>query len=308
MNTKGGAQTTEFKFSADQYDENRHFFLGHFFRDNYDKFIAKFPYISSGVSISRIEVWVTNKRGNNDQARNILAFMDLGENEKVANDFWIGQVSKPNTQNSANNLYSTITQQYPDARNISQVTQALEGLSVHGIEGGQDYVKIENARKLESSEYTLNSQLGYISLKTMLNPDEVLAVAYEYTYNGQTFQVGEFSGNITNTEQCLFLKMLKGTTITPQLPIWKLMMKNVYSLNAYQVQKNKFRLNIKYLSDTTGVLLNYISEGNIKGIPLIRVMNLDRLDANQEANPDGIFDFVEGFTVLSANGKIFFLP
>ncbi len=306
VNTKGGAQTTEFKFSADQYDENRHFFLGHFFRDNYDKFIAKFPYISSGVSISRIEVWVTNKRGNNDQARNILAFMDLGENEKVANDFWIGQVSKPNTQNSANNLYSTITQQYPDARNISQVTQALEGLSVHGIEGGQDYVKIENARKLESSEYTLNSQLGYISLKTMLNPDEVLAVAYEYTYNGQTFQVGEFSGNITNTEQCLFLKMLKGTTITPQLPIWKLMMKNVYSLNAYQVQKDKFRLNIKYLSDTTGVLLNYISEGNIKGIPLIRVMNLDRLDANQEANPDGIFDFVEGFTVLSANGKIIF--
>ncbi|MFR0835901.1 MAG: cell surface protein SprA, partial [Barnesiella sp.] len=188
VNTKGGAQTTEFKFSADQYDENRHFFLGHFFRDNYDKFIAKFPYISSGVSISRIEVWVTNKRGNNDQARNILAFMDLGENEKVANDFWIGQVSKPNTQNSANNLYSTITQQYPDARNISQVTQALEGLSVHGIEGGQDYVKIENARKLESSEYTLNSQLGYISLKTMLNPDEVLAVAYEYTYNGQTFR------------------------------------------------------------------------------------------------------------------------
>ncbi|MFQ7039174.1 MAG: cell surface protein SprA [Barnesiella sp.] len=111
---------------------------------------------------------------------------------------------------------------------------------------------------------------------------------------------------IFNTEQCLFLKMLKGTTITPQLPIWKLMMKNVYSLNAYQVQKNKFRLNIKYLSDTTGVLLNYISEGNIKGIPLIRVMNLDRLDANQEANPDGIFDFVEGFTVLSANGKIIF--
>ncbi|MFQ7039175.1 MAG: hypothetical protein ACLRRG_00785 [Barnesiella sp.] len=122
------------------------------------------------MSISRIEVWVTNKRGNNDQARNILAFMDLGENEKVANDFWIGQVSKPNTQNSANNLYSTITQQYPDARNISQVTQALEGLSVHGIEGGQDYVKIENARKLES--WNIHEfQLGYISLKTMLNPD-----------------------------------------------------------------------------------------------------------------------------------------
>ena len=71
------------------------------------------------------------------------------------------------------------------ARSISTVTQALEPLAVYGFEGGRDYEKVESARLLTPSEYTLNSTLGYISLRAELRADEVLAVAYEYTYNGQ---------------------------------------------------------------------------------------------------------------------------
>ena len=44
---------------------------------------------------------------------------------------------------------------------------------------GRDFEKIENARKLNEREYDFNRQLGYISLNTALNTDEVLAVAYE---------------------------------------------------------------------------------------------------------------------------------
>ena len=218
VNASGGAQTTPFEIRADAYDENRHFFLAHFFRDNYDKFASKLPYVSSGVSINRIEVWITNKQGNYEESRNIVGFMDLAENVHIGNDHWISATAQQNPMNNSNSLYAEIKNGYPDARNINLVTQALEPLSVYGIEGGQDYVKIESARKLASSEYTLNSQLGYISLKSKLNADEMIAVAYEYTYNGQVYQVGEFSGDVTDTDQCLFLKMLKGSTISTSLP------------------------------------------------------------------------------------------
>lgn len=306
ISTKGGAQTTEFTVTADNYDQNRHFFLAHFFRDNYDRFASKLPYVSSGVQITRVEVWITNKNSNYNQSRNLVAFMDLGENEVLANDYWTVNPSLPNPSNNSNNLLQVIKEDYPEARNINTVTQTLAPLAQYGIEGGKDYEKVESARLLSESEYTLNPTLGYISVKSQLNSDEVLGVAFQYTYNGQVYQVGEFSSDITSTSQSLFVKMLKSTTVAPRLPMWDLMMKNVYSLGAYQVQKSNFRLQIKYLSDTTGTEINYLPVPPINDKPLLQVMNLDRLDSNQEGNPDGFFDFVEGYTILSSSGKIIF--
>ncbi len=306
VNTKGGVQTTDFSINADNYDQNRHYFLSHFFRDNYDQFASKLPYVSSGVNITRIEVWVTNKTGKYDESRNIVGYMDLAENKVLANDYWVGNMAYDNPANASNNLLSTIKTEYPDARNINTVTQALEPLAAYGFEGGRDYEKVESARLLSSSEYTLNSTLGYISIKSALNADEVLAVAYEYTYKGQVYQVGEFSSDISSTDQSLYVKMLKGTTVSPYLPMWDLMMKNVYSLGAYQIQKSNFRLNIKYLSDTTGTEINYLPVPGLNDQSLLQVMNLDRLDSNQESNPDGFFDFIEGYTVLAQSGKIIF--
>ncbi len=306
VNTKGGAQTTEFSVNADEYDANRHFFLAQFFYDNYDTFCATLPLVNSGINITRIEVWVTNKRQNYDESRNLVAFMDLGENQRLASDHWVTDMSRNNPSNNSNNLLTEIRNEYPDARSISQVSSALQPLTAYGIEGGRDYEKVESARLLSSSEYTLNSSLGYISLRSALSSDEVLAVAYEYTYQGNTYQVGEFSGDITSSEQSLYVKMLKGSTVSPYLPAWKLMMKNVYSLGAYQVQKNNFRLNVKYLSDTTGTEISYIPDGAINGTPLIQVLNVDRLDSNDQPNPDGRYDFIEGYTILASTGKVIF--
>ncbi|MBP3299734.1 MAG: cell surface protein SprA [Muribaculaceae bacterium] len=306
VNTQGGVQSTKFSIKADDYDANRHFFLGQFFYEHYDEFAAKLPYVSSGVNITRIEVWVTNKSGRYDESRNFVGFMDLGESANLATDYWTPNPSLPNPSNQSNNLLSVIKSEYPGARDINSVTQVLEPLSAYGISGGRDYEKVESARLLKSSEYTLNSTLGYISLKSALSSDEVLAVAYEYTYGGQVYQVGEFSNDVTATDQSLYLKMLRGTTISPKLPMWRLMMKNVYSLGAYQLQKKNFKLNIKYLSDTTGTEIVYLPVGPIANQPLLQVMNLDRIDSNQEGNPDGFFDYIEGYTVQSANGKIIF--
>ena len=306
VSSSGGAQTTKFTVNADEYDANRHFFLAHFFRDNYDNFASKLPYVSSGVKITRIEVWVTNKGGKFEQSRNLVAFQDLGENSHLANSYWTPDAALSNPANASNNLLAVIKADYPGARNINTVTQALEPLSAYGIEGGSDYEKIESARLLSSSEYTLNSTLGYISVKTALAADEVLAVAYEYSYNGRVYQVGEFSGDITTTDQSLYVKMLKGTTTTPAMPVWDLMMKNVYSLGGYQIQKNRFKLNIKYLSDTTGTQINYLPVPGLNNLPLLQVMNLDRIDSNEQGNPDGFFDFIEGYTIYSQTGKVVF--
>ena len=306
VNTHGGAQTTEFYITADKYDQNRHFFLSHFFRDNYDTWTSKLPLVSSGINITRIEVWVTNKRGNFNESRNIMAFMDVGESQHIGNNHWAGSPGQPNPSNNSNTLLDEIKNNYPEARFISQASTALSPLSAYGFEGGKDYEKIESARLLSASEYKLNPSLGYISLNTTLASDEVLAVAYQYTYMGKTYQVGEFANDITSTEQSLYVKMLKSTTINTQVPMWDLMMKNIYSLGAYQVQKTNFKLNIKYLNDTTGTEMPYISEGNISGVPLIRVMNLDRLDANGNFNSDGRFDFLDGYTVTTQGGKVIF--
>ena len=306
VTTQGGVQSTKFSVKADNYDANRHFFLAQYFYDNYDSFASRLPHVSSGINITRIEVWVTNKQGNYNESRNFVGFMDLGENTRLANDYWQPNAAIPVPSNQSNNLLSIIKEQYPGARNINQVTQVLEPLQAFGIRGGQDFEKVESARLLNSSEYTLNSTLGYISLKSALNTDEVLAVAYEYTYQGKVYQVGEFSSDVTSTSESLYLKMLRGTTVSTKLPMWKLMMKNVYSLGAYQLQSKNFKLNIKFLSDTTGTEINYLPVGAIANQPLLQVMNLDRIDSNQESHSDGFFDYIEGYTVQSSTGKIIF--
>lgn len=303
VSSKGGVQTKPYELTIDQYDENRHFFLSYYFRNGYDKGVANLPTIVSGIKISRIEVWVTNKRSSYDQARNIVAFSDLAEHDHISNPGFV--TANPVSDipfNNTNNLYNTINTQYTGARDISKVNQAIGSVLSNGI----DYEKVESARLLDPSEYTLNAQLGYISLKTQLQADEVLGVAYNYTYSdGQTYQVGEFStDNPSSTASSLYVKLLKGTSMSPNMPFWDLMMKNVYSLGAYSVQKEKFKMEILYQSDTTGTYINYLPEGN-KTI-LLRMLNLDNLDANNERHPDGIFDFIDGATILSENGKVIF--
>lgn len=316
VNTKGGIQTTEFSFKADQYDENRHFFLGYYFRDNYDNAMSKIPYINSPVSITKIEVWVTNRRSDFMQSRNIVAFADIAERDNIKNPKWIGTGSVKTPYNAANNLYGTMATAHTRARDISQVTSEFNGY----IESGLDYEKIESARMLSSSEYTYNAQLGYLSLNSALQADEVLAVAYQYTVNGTTYQVGELSTDISaNYESsnpksgALFVKLLKPISLSPRSYTWDLMMKNIYSLGASNIQQDRFRLNIAYQSDTLGTYINYLPEGNIKNQLLIKVMNLDRLNSqNKEVTQkdgtkgDGIFDYLEGYTVQSQNGRIIF--
>lgn len=264
--------------------------------------MKQLPTVSSGVTINRVEIWVTNKTGATNDTRNIVGLTDLAEHENISNPMW-APTGETNPENASNTLYATLNTSLTAARDISQATQVLDGA---GLVGGVDYEKLESARKLSSSEYTVNTALGYVSLRQTLQTDQVLAIAYEYTYKGKTYQVGEFSSDRKDNKEVLFVKSLKNTACTPQMGNWDLMMKNVYALGATSVQKEKFKLDIKLLSDTAGVYLSYIPEPGIKDKKILSLVGLDRLNNNNKLGANGYFDFVEGYTIDASSGRVYF--
>jgi len=311
IDVEGGAQLSEFEVYADEYEANRHFFLSQYFRDTYDESLKNLPIVSSGINIEKIEVWVTNKSSSFTEGsnRNIVAFMDLAENvNHIYNNVPAfqqtpGALIYPD--NSANKMYEQLTTAYGIIRDVDQVTNAFDPL-YPGFQIGRDFEKIENARKLNDREFHFNRQLGYISLNSSLNTDEVLAVAYEYTLGGQLFKVGEFSTDGITAPQSLILKLIKGTTLSPRLPTWDLMMKNVYSLGSGKLERKDFELNVLYQDDKTGNSVNYIPEGSLANKILLQLMGLDNINSQQDRESDGYFDFIDDVTVLVDRGKIVF--
>ena len=313
VETEGGASSSGIEIDAYDYDANRHFFLSHYFKENYDKALKNLPVINSGISINKIEVWVLNTSSSSSDVRNIVAFQDLGEHKDnihnsvsaFAANTGLAYPENVVPFNGANKMYEALTTTYSDIRDVDNVTSTLSSIDDDFV-GGRDYVKVEQARMLSSSEYTVNEKLGYISVNSSIGSGKILAVAYSYTKNGVNFQVGEFSTDGIDAPQTLIIKLLKGTKFSPSTPTWDLMMKNIYSLNATSLSEDNFTLSIKYLNDSTGSYINYLPEGRIKGHILLRVMNLDALDSQQDANPDGVFDFIDGYTVDASSGRIIF--
>lgn len=313
VEAEDGASSNEFEIEAYDYDANRHFFLSHYFKDKYNSALKSLPTIRSAISINKIEVWVLNTSSSSTDVRNIVALQDLAEHKSnihnTISEFSANTgLSYPDNVvpfNGANKMYEALTETYSDIRDVDNVTSTLSGIDDDFV-SGRDFVKVELARKLSSSEYTLNEQLGYISLNSSIGSGKVLAVAYSYSINGQTYQVGEFSSDGIDAPKTLIVKLLKGTKFTPSTPTWDLMMKNVYNLNASSISEDDFVLNIKYLNDSTGNYLTYIPAGNINGHILLKVMRLDNLDNQLDPSPNGVFDFIDGVTIDASTGRIFF--
>ena len=341
---QGGGTLQEFSIFALDYEADRHFFLAHYFRDNYDRFLRTYPFINSPIQITRVEVWITNRQSQTNNIRNIVALQDLGESNPERTR--LGQantnffnVPLPNgvPANEANKLNpeqinagSFITEGIRDVGTLAQSFGALNGQ----VQEGFDYAFLESARKLEKSEYTLHPQLGYISLNQRLSNDEILGVAFQFTYQGQVYQVGEFAnGGIAGTSlgatndpldpnnvggfaqvetNNLVVKLLKSSLTDVRQPVWNLMMKNIYNTGAFQLEQEDFRLNILY-SDPSP--LNYLTpvdesiwpEELTKSV-LLRSLRLDRLNIYNDPEPegDGFFDFIPGITVDQQYGRIIF--
>lgn len=306
MIIENGAQRQNFEIHSDQYEENKHFLLAQFFYNQYDDALSRLPNIRSVVNVTRIEVWVTNRTAVTQNVRDVVGFMDLGEAQPFSNEIISTAGGDGRPRNGANNLYGKLTSS-PNYRFVDNIVSTLQGPNFM-LQQGQDFEKTY-ARKLNTNEYTFNPQLGYISLNSQLNPNDILAVAYQYEYNGKVFQVGEFGDQVppdsNSTSKVLYLKLLKGTSPRTNLPVWNLMMKNIYSLGAFNVSKDDFYLDI-YYNDPGGGLKRYMPAGCIEGVPLLRDENLDNLNTNNDPQPDGLFDFIPGVTILPQTGRLIF--
>ena len=308
LGLQGGTSAQSFIMKADEYDENRHFLFAQYFRNNFNAAMKKLPVVNSRVQILKVEVWVTNRNGATTDTRDIVALMDLGERNPYRAALIPGS-GNDLPRNNANTLYSTLTSN-PNFRNSSLVQSQLTSFGLLPI---QDFEKTF-ARKLLQSDYYFNPQIGFISLNQPLQPDEVLGIAYQYVYNGAVYQVGEFSQDVppdtTGTSQrVLFLKLLKATSQRTNLPIWDLMMKNVYSVGFGQLERQDFKLDLTYEEPSLGEK-RYLPPNDViatyQGQPILSLTNLDRLNNQNDPQPDGVFDYVEGFTVISSQSRIIF--
>lgn len=295
INVDKGAQMQQFTVRCDNYEANKHYFLGHYFRNHYEEAFKTMPEITNGILIRRVEIWMTQTSAGKENARNIIALTDLGDNVDG-----FGNYTFPN--NKEDKLYKKVKGDTL-IRNVAQATTIMDGL---GYKTGEDYEKVDLAIKLKESQYTINNKLGYISLKSNVDPSKVLAIAYEYEYKGQVYQVGEFSSDGVDHPQALIVKLLKGRSQNPRYSNWDLMMKNVYSVGGYQISADDFKLDILYEDDKSGKPIGYFAEGKLKGKPLITIMNLDKISSNKEPYPDGYFDFLDGYTMNSQTGQVIF--
>ena len=338
VRVRNGAQSRQYELKASQYERDRHFFLSQFFRDRYDQALRNLPTIQSGVEVRRLEVYVTNDNRTTDNLRNIVTLMDLAEPARVFRKKYAttGTTRTP-ADNSANPEFAEVTRGAGSTFDNLAADSYLQNRL--NLRKNLDYERVR-ARKLDPREYTFNAQLGYISLNTALLPDQVLGVSYEYLYNGKVYKVGETQDDYANRNQdeVVFLKMLKATNpgvnlfttaagqrdpfinfFEPGLntgnvnlesgntPTWDLMMKNIYPLNASQLNRDNFQLQIIYKDDATGVDLISLKEGQrIANVPLIEVLNLDHVNPNNDRNPDGNFDYFPGITIDPVLGKIIF--
>lgn len=309
-------QGRPFELIASDYDENRHFFLGHFFRDNYENWISVPPNIISGVNIMRVEVYVLNRNNETQTLRNVVGLMDLGEARRIydTNSIQSNGVNLPNG-NGSNTLFSTLVGPGGPSRNSDGITAVLDGIFSGDFNNGVDYEKINGARKLSPTEFTVHPQLGYITLTRRLQNDEALAVAYEYTYNGVMYKVGELSDDYASLkeDESIYLKMLRPREIAIRdqfnkiLPTWELMMRNIYTLNVNQLTRDGFELRIIYRDDRTGIDNPQLQEGTqVRNRQLIEILGLDRLGPSNDPQRDGNFDFVENLTISTKEGLIIF--
>jgi cell surface protein SprA len=345
---QGGAQSTNFDITADNYEANRHYFLSSWFREEYDRAMSSLPVVGSGVNITRIEVWLVNLQANTQDVRNAIAFTDLGEdpdymssdltdgpggvplqNETLYDNPSIARTTAGNPSNLNNDIYMETTGtdplnlNSPFSQSVLNGSQAIQALAQNATDGysrmqnGTHFERINNMRKLTPTEFSYNTRLGFISLKQSLNNAEVLAVSYEYTLNGKTYQVGTISQDGFAAPQALILKLLKPSITrvklsnNKQAPLWANMMKNVYSLGAFGIAPENFRLDVWYNNPATGVNQNYIPRQPLDGQILLQVLNLDKIDAQQMPYPDGFFDFIPnastaGGLIDAQNGRIYF--
>jgi cell surface protein SprA len=329
LQVQGGAEFRDYEVFADQYDENRHFFLSHYNRETFEEALEELPIIRNVFQIEKIQVFLTNDRNvDPTKTATIIAMADLGEPTRIVNPdvkpaavIDLDYKNRPLPYNRANDLYGSLL----GDTLVRQTENAVFRLQVapYNLQLGRDFEKTRAQILIEGQEYTVNKELGYVSLNINVQPDQVVGVSYQYSYNGKVYQVGEFANDVSPTSErtpgqqvpgdtvgvsqtVVFTKMLKSATQRIDLPMWDLMMKNIYNIGAYNVNREDFQLDVYYEEPGGGEKRFLPKETGLEKVPLLRLFNLDNLNVQGDPFPDGVFDYVVNLTIYPRNGRVMF--
>lgn len=330
IKVENGSLIQDFEVRPDQYDENRHFFINHYTRGQYEEALLNMPQINSLFRIMDIEVWVSTEPTDDlVNSTTVAAISYLGEpdlsnysdpNPKYPPKPNFGfeerdRNGKPLPSNEVSDLFSNLVRD-DDTRRLDNTSTNLT--LKYGMTKTRDF-EVQSMRKLNANEYSFNANLGFISLSRRLRPNQVLAVAYQYSYASHpdiVYKIGELSNQTRSNgvldredpkpQEVVFTKMLKSSNQRTDLPSWDLMMKNVYPIGAGQLNQEDFQLDIFYEDNEDVNLKRFIPEPQYATTPLLDIFQLDRLNSQGDPQQDGIFDFVPGVTVVNNTGSIIF--
>ncbi|MFK7900824.1 MAG: cell surface protein SprA, partial [Cyclobacteriaceae bacterium] len=302
LTIKGGGQQQSVKVEASGYDDYRHFFLAPYFRNNYNGAFTRNPQFPNfGAKINRIEVYVTNRNNTVDNVRNFVSLVDLGD----------GNLPRPTTLLPSDNENGSLFNDIINLAGVRNADNTITTLTGSGLVNGTDFEVVRSARKLEEGrDFTYHPDLGYISLTSRIGEDEAIGVAFEYSVNGVTHQVGELSNDYANLEQndVIILKMIKPQSVkTRPFPTWDLMMKNIYQVASGSFSEKNFQLKVVYEDDATGLDNPVLQdEPSLSGKNLVNVLGADKFNNNGDFSSDGNWDYLNGTTVEPKRGRVIF--
>ena len=280
----GGSQELPILLRPASYDHNRHYFLDFYNRQEFENLMSNPQQIGQAYQIAEFELYL--RRGDNSQpdqnAIRAVSLVDLG-----VNDLGNGNYGLPN--NDFDRFLDSDFAPYRDPA----VSISSENLGVQD----QEFDAGLYERLIEGVDYTLNRGPGYISMKRVLNPNDVLAVAYTYASGTQNIQVGELA-NVG--DERIFLKMLRLNNARSNNPTFPLEMRNIYSLGVTGVTQDGLSLTVEFV------------EGNIaqerlpgRSQTLLQDLGLDRVNVERALIPDNQIDFI-GSILNAADGRVIF--
>ena len=279
----GGTTESDISLRPTDYQEDRHFFLDFFSRQEFEGAMAD-PVVSTRIfEITRMDVYVLNISAEaEDDQRRAIALTDLGTVEE-------GDGFAPPDQN-LDPFDDSLLDNFRDP----DVSVSASDLDVASDEFEDGYF----VPLREGQDYTFNETLGYISLETNISDRQAVAVSFAYrNAAGEVVNVGEINEGGSDR---LYLKLLRPSNLSTTSSAWPLMMRNVYSLNATDLRPEDIELDLYYTGGNT----------DQTGLPsvggrLLQHLGLDRVNSQGEPSPNNELDFNTG-TLDARNGRIVF--
>ena len=320
LSLEGGVQERTFDLLPIDYDERRHFFLAYHFRNWWEEALSDPPTIQVFQNFDRIidiEVWRLERPDRNDQQRNVVALVDLGERPALleqANGYTEPHLPSYNGGLLDDDQYSE--QELEQIRNRTNLDSLL---ARQGLESSIDYQRGSFVKLEPQQDYEFNETLGYLSLNQRLQESQALAVAFKYqTADGTVHQVGDFVSDLggsdnTATEKSLVLKLLRPTNLqspsengTFNPAAWYLEMRNIYPLRirSNTLSPENFSLDVFYKppgGTSQKTLPDVLGQQT-----LLQVLGLDRLTSNGVRESDNQVDIIPKQTIDPQNGLLIF--